>query len=1271
MAWSDDIKFLTDYQNEFQEDPKGTGDPAQMEELYKKYKSNFDSFKSIDAQFHDWYSDAHDGLSVTGLEGGEYEKARQAFLNEKREANSQPATQPKPAQQSNAQTLEKSAQPVQQPNENTEEPTQLNEVEVVAKKENNKNMANNQNSEPNVIEGGGAQDPATNSSGFDLDAILSDSSIRDSYENRYKALSDGDVSRQDAKDLGLRRLQRWRLNRAIDRGNNERIKDFVNSGAKRTYVSNGKFITEGEKGWDDKAFENAKAAGFGGYNSGRRWKETLGNAYNNAVDDWRKNTKITIDPYTGKYMAEGFNRGDAVDVTNSEWFKNGRMKTEAAEMQKQQQDIANKAMYDPDSNTYFATDDLGNKVGELSADWFTGNQQYRQNAQLRTYRKNVDSMDASQLANTFGGEWGSQAALAKTLGISDADLKAFNVTGKKAWSKAKRDEFIQKQGQALEAKLDAMRRNDDGTFNYAGAVKADQITKYLMSQLKDGNNPYKFIDTVKFNENSRYSKAGQNAQAAGAWSEIKKQGGTINFNRARAYKSGGNIIKAGFGTALLGEDSGWGRAIDVGAKFIPGLNTAQTAYDLYKGKATWGDLARDAALDAVSFVPLGWIARAGKTAYYGRQANNAKKIISNYRGAKSATTQLRNLENTAKTAKTEYTTLKDSINAFKNAEKAVVTNKSTIQNSEAILKKLMKDPKKNAQQIRKMQQHLTKLKNETSGLQRTLTNTKNALPQNYTQKLTELEKTMNNANTAYTKGKGALQLQAKAEKDLAQQAGQKYRNARGKVKELNNTKSQAAAQKALNPDNKVWNGTKTLFGATMRGGVYKAIAAAFSGGAGTDSQPAADSPSTVSSGSADSGYSYGSGYGSGASSGYESGSESTYATSTDSPYERSQFSDQVLVNRKTGGKLNMRNLNYYQEGAAISAAPVQSEGSALDTVLSDEQMASMFCQLMSQQIGQEVTPDTLIQLIQKNPQIAEQLESFAQDFMAQVQGTQSAKRGAKLSYIKSLKSGCPEGYEVTYNKKGGRLCKECVKKAQNGTALDWAMNSDPAVLQAYGYTRNSRGGVSTPTKASTRAAAPLRKNLSTISSMANFPAIGEAIAGAVTPVIATVTRPLFKAAPRVSPSYRAAETAVNSAKTSKDYAKAWDAMSDIIKAQKAAATAWSTASNGLGRLFGTSAATAPVAASRHQKGGNLSPKEQQEVKAATERNRKKFGKKYTEAQLRGAEPVGKDAQGRDLYLNGDGEAMPIACKGGKTKKCATGGFLTLKNLQNTYRNLSK
>ena len=59
------------------------------------------------------------------------------------------------------------------------------------------------------------------------------------------------------------------------------------------------------------------------------------------------------------------------------------------------------------------------------------------------------------------------------------------------------------------------------------------------------------------------------------------------------------------------------------------------------------------------------------------------------------------------------------------------------------------------------------------------------------------------------------------------------------------------------------------------------------------------------------------------------------------------------------------------------------------------------------------------------------LKQQYQQFIQTMQnGTQSAKNGAKLNYIKSLRGICPEGYELGYFKEGGQICAKCVEKRE-------------------------------------------------------------------------------------------------------------------------------------------------------------------------------------------------------------------------------------------------
>lgn len=61
----------------------------------------------------------------------------------------------------------------------------------------------------------------------------------------------------------------------------------------------------------------------------------------------------------------------------------------------------------------------------------------------------------------------------------------------------------------------------------------------------------------------------------------------------------------------------------------------------------------------------------------------------------------------------------------------------------------------------------------------------------------------------------------------------------------------------------------------------------------------------------------------------------------------------------------------------------------------------------------------------------EGLKQQYQQFVQTMQnGTQSAKNGAKLNYIKSLRGQCPEGFELGYFKEGGQICAKCVEKRE-------------------------------------------------------------------------------------------------------------------------------------------------------------------------------------------------------------------------------------------------
>ena len=83
-----------------------------------------------------------------------------------------------------------------------------------------------------------------------------------------------------------------------------------------------------------------------------------------------------------------------------------------------------------------------------------------------------------------------------------------------------------------------------------------------------------------------------------------------------------------------------------------------------------------------------------------------------------------------------------------------------------------------------------------------------------------------------------------------------------------------------------------------------------------------------------------------------------------------------------------------------------------------------------------------VQELQKNPKALEQaLGQFIQEIQSQ---KTSARHGAKLNYIKSLKHQCADDEELYYYKKGGSLGCGCKKKKEGGE-VEKAQNGAKAV----------------------------------------------------------------------------------------------------------------------------------------------------------------------------------------------------------------------------------
>lgn len=113
--------------------------------------------------------------------------------------------------------------------------------------------------------------------------------------------------------------------------------------------------------------------------------------------------------------------------------------------------------------------------------------------------------------------------------------------------------------------------------------------------------------------------------------------------------------------------------------------------------------------------------------------------------------------------------------------------------------------------------------------------------------------------------------------------------------------------------------------------------------------------------------------------------------------------------------------------------------------MDEQQMQEQIVQLVQaamqgdQQAQQQI--QQIMQAAQQGDQQAAQIAQFIQQVAQQMQGSQpqSARLGAKLDYIKFLRGKCPNGYEMQYFKKGGAICKKCVKKMKKG---EEGMNTD-------------------------------------------------------------------------------------------------------------------------------------------------------------------------------------------------------------------------------------
>lgn len=126
--------------------------------------------------------------------------------------------------------------------------------------------------------------------------------------------------------------------------------------------------------------------------------------------------------------------------------------------------------------------------------------------------------------------------------------------------------------------------------------------------------------------------------------------------------------------------------------------------------------------------------------------------------------------------------------------------------------------------------------------------------------------------------------------------------------------------------------------------------------------------------------------------------------------------------------------------------------------MDEQQLQEMFIQYLAQKSGaqneqelnqyiQSLGEEGLQQAYAEFMQLVQQQQG-GQSMMSQAQPTQMARNGAKLEYINYLRGKCPEGYEIGYFKRGGHLCKTCMKKQQVGMEAGY-MDEPADAVEAF------------------------------------------------------------------------------------------------------------------------------------------------------------------------------------------------------------------------------
>ena len=162
--------------------------------------------------------------------------------------------------------------------------------------------------------------------------------------------------------------------------------------------------------------------------------------------------------------------------------------------------------------------------------------------------------------------------------------------------------------------------------------------------------------------------------------------------------------------------------------------------------------------------------------------------------------------------------------------------------------------------------------------------------------------------------------------------------------------------------------------------------------------------------------------------------------------ENGGFGASYSTQFKQGGKMN----KYQQGGQAPTAAQMVLQ--ALSAAQQGDQSG------LQQLFSDKKTAQAVIQQLQKEAQEGSEeaiqaLEALKQIMSGSKKQATMAQKGAKLSYIHRLATGCPPGMEITYFKRGGRLCKACIekaKKAKEGASGDGVLSKAPK-RNKYGF----------------------------------------------------------------------------------------------------------------------------------------------------------------------------------------------------------------------------